>query len=64
MAIMAEDRELILSEVAAMLRVSEDTARKLLVSGEIPSYKAGRQWRVNKSDVEAYKEKQKRKGQK
>ena len=51
----AEDMELTLTEVAASLGVSEDTARVLLTSGEIPSRKQGRQWRIARSDVEAYK---------
>ena len=64
MTIMAEDRELMLSEVAALLRVSEDTARKLLVGGQIPYRKQGNRWRVLKSDVEEYKQRQRKKGQK
>lgn len=63
MNIMQEDRELTLSEVAAMLRVNEDTARKYLLQGNIPYRKQGNRWRVRESDVQAYKENQ-RKGQK
>jgi excisionase family DNA binding protein len=59
----AEDTELTLAEVAASLRVSEDTARKLVSSGEIPGRKQGRQWRVLRSAVENYKQRQ-RDGQK
>jgi len=58
---MATEREFTLVEVAASLRVSEDTARKLVIQGEIPGRKQGRQWRVLESDVEAYKQRQRRK---
>jgi len=54
----AEDMELTLTGMAASLGVSEDTARALLTSGEIPSRKQGRQWRVARSDIEAYKRRQ------
>ena len=50
------DRELTLAEVAASLRVNVDTARVLLVNGDIPARKQGRQWRVLESDIEAYKQ--------
>ncbi len=53
---MATERELTLAEVAASLRVSEDTARKLVTNGEISGRKQGRQWRVLESAVEAYKQ--------
>lgn len=53
--------ELTLAEVAASLRVSVDTARKLLDSGEIPARKQGRQWRVRRSDVNDYKRAQREK---
>ncbi len=36
---MATERELTLAEVAASLRVSEDTARKLVTNGEISGRK-------------------------
>ena len=49
------DRELTLTEMAASLRVSEDTARKLLERGDIPSRKQGRRWRVSEQAVENYK---------
>ena len=58
---MATERELTLVEVAASLRVGIDAARDLLQSGEIPSRKQGRSWRVLDSDVEAYKQKQREK---
>lgn len=50
------DRELTLAEVAASLRVNVDTARVLLVRGDIPARKQGRQWRVLESEIEAYKQ--------
>lgn len=56
MEIIMAERELTLAEVAANLRVSEDTARKLVIQGEIVGRKQGRQWRVRESDVEKYKE--------
>ncbi len=63
-SIMATERELTLVEVAASLRVSEDTARKLVINGEIPGRKQGRQWRVREVDVEAYKKRLRQKKEK
>lgn len=51
---MTEDRELTLAEVAARLRVSVDTARDILVKGNILARKQGRQWRVSEQDVERF----------
>jgi len=51
-----EDTELTITEFAASLRVSEDTARTLVLNGEVPARKQGRQWRILRSDVEAYKQ--------
>jgi putative molybdopterin biosynthesis protein len=57
MLLMTErERELTLAEVAASLRVSENTARALLKRHAIPARKQGRQYRINESDVEAYKQ--------
>lgn len=62
MKLMTEyERELTLAEVAASLRVSENTARALLKSGVIPARKQGRQYRISESDVEKYKQEQREK---
>jgi excisionase family DNA binding protein len=52
--LMAEERELTLTQVAARLGVTVETVRPLLQDGTIPSRKQGRQWRVLESDVERY----------
>jgi excisionase family DNA binding protein len=38
-------------EVARRKRVSVETIRRMLRSGEIPAEKFGRQWRINPTDV-------------
>lgn len=41
-------------EVAEHLRVSKMTVYRLLKSGELPSVRIGRSWRVRESDVHAF----------
>jgi excisionase family DNA binding protein len=60
-ATMTEERELTLTQVAARLNVSVDTARPLLQYNIIPSRKQGRQWRVLEADVEKYLENERKK---
>lgn len=45
---------LTLKETAALLRVSEPTVRKKLLSGEIPGRQVGRQWRVRSDALDYY----------
>lgn len=41
-------------EIALKLRISEPTVTRMLVKGEIPGHKIGKQWRVYVSDFESY----------
>jgi excisionase family DNA binding protein len=41
-------------EVAAWLRVSEKTVRKLASDGDLPGRKIGREWRFDRSEVAAW----------
>ena len=46
-------------EVAAVLRLSPYTVRKMLRNGELMGLRVGRwQWRVKREDLDAYIEKQ------
>lgn len=45
---------LTIEEVAELLRVSPYTVRKYLRQGQFPGIKVGGQWRVRKTDLEAY----------
>lgn len=43
---------LTISEVAKLLRVSEDTIRKMIDDGEMQAFKVRGQWRIRKEEVE------------
>lgn len=45
---------LTLSEVAKYLRVNYHTVYRLVKSGRLPAFKAGRSWRFHRADVERY----------
>jgi len=51
---MATDRILTTDEVAELMRVSYNTARKWIKRGRIPGRKIGRVWRVVESDLIAF----------
>jgi excisionase family DNA binding protein len=51
---MATDRILTTDEVAELMRVSYNTARKWIKLGRIPGRKIGRVWRVVESDLIAF----------
>lgn len=42
------------SETAALLRVSDDTVRRMLRSGELSGVRVGRLWRVRSQCLRAY----------
>ena len=42
------------AEAAALLRVSESTAKRLATRGEVPAVKVGRAWRFNRAQLHAY----------
>lgn len=41
-------------EVAAHLDVDEKTIRRWIAKNEMPAHLVGRQWRISRSDLEAY----------
>ena len=41
-------------EAAEYLRIAEITLKRHLYSGKLKGYKAGRQWRIRKEDIEEY----------
>jgi excisionase family DNA binding protein len=55
-----EDEIMTVSEVADYLKISEVTTYKFVQEGKIPGFKIGRHWRVKRSDLTEFIEKQKR----
>lgn len=53
-AVIMEDQELTLDEVARRLRVSYDTALRRVRSKKIRARKEGLVWRVRESDLQKY----------
>ncbi len=51
---------LTVDEVAKLLKLSKITIYRLIKTGEIPAYKVGASWRINKEDLEAYIESKKK----
>ncbi len=51
---------LTVDEVAKLLKLSKITIYRLIKTGEIPAYKIGASWRVNKEDLENYIESKKK----
>ncbi|SNS06914.1 DNA binding domain-containing protein, excisionase family [Anaerovirgula multivorans] len=54
-----EDEIMTVSEVARYLKISEVTTYKFVQEGKIPGFKVGRHWRVKRSDLAEFIEKQK-----
>lgn len=48
------DQVLTVSEVAARLKVVEETVLRLLRAGDLRGFKVGAAWRVYESDLEAF----------
>lgn len=53
-AVIMEQEEYTTEEVAARLRVHRLTVIRRIEAGVIPARKEGREWRINKADLEAY----------
>jgi excisionase family DNA binding protein len=51
---MAENEVLTIKEVARALRVSEDTVRRMIDSGELQAFKVHNQWRVRKDVLDRF----------
>lgn len=43
-----------IAQVAEKLQVSEKTVRRMLLSGELPGYKIGGQYRIRPAELEAW----------
>jgi excisionase family DNA binding protein len=52
------DAVLTVEEVAAQLRVSPQTVRKLIEDGDLKAFKVRGQWRVKQSDLDDYIQRQ------
>jgi putative molybdopterin biosynthesis protein len=57
---MAEDISYTTEEIAQILKVSKLTVYDLIKKGDLPSYRVGKQMRVDASDLEAYKQQTKK----
>ncbi|MDF2596332.1 MAG: DNA-binding protein excisionase family, partial [Clostridia bacterium] len=57
---MAEDKVLTAQEVADLLKISKNTVYELIKRGELGAYKIGNKMRVEMSQVDAYKNKTKK----
>lgn len=53
-AVIMEDQELTLEEVARRLQISYDTALKRVRTKKIRARKEGLEWRVRESDLQKY----------
>ena len=52
---------LTVSEVAAWLRLSEKTIRKYINEKELAAYKFGKEWRIEKEEIQNFLERQRNK---
>ena len=55
--LMTDQKFYTLEEVADMLRVSIETVRRLVLSGEIEAKRVGRQYRISQENLNKYLEK-------
>ncbi|ABR47905.1 DNA binding domain, excisionase family [Alkaliphilus metalliredigens QYMF] len=55
-----EEEIMTISEVAKYLKISEVTTYKFVQEGKIQGFKIGRHWRVKRSDLAEFIERQKR----
>ena len=51
MADLDQDEYLTISEIAAELKLSPETIRQWIVKGELEGTRAGKSWRVRRSDL-------------
>lgn len=56
---MSQDMSYTAEEIAKLLKISKLTVYDLLKKGELPSYRVGKQMRVDATDLEAYKQRSK-----
>ncbi|GMK42312.1 hypothetical protein PCCS19_53710 [Paenibacillus sp. CCS19] len=56
---MSQDMSYTADEIAKLLKISKLTVYDLIKKGELPSYRVGKQMRVDATDLEAYKQRSK-----
>lgn len=56
---MSSDISYTTEEIAKLLKISKLTVYDLIKKGELPSYRVGKQMRVDAADLEAYKQRAK-----
>jgi putative molybdopterin biosynthesis protein len=59
---MSQDMSYTAEEIAKLLKISKLTVYDLIKKGELPSYRVGKQMRVDATDLEAYKQRHKNNG--
>ena len=52
-----------IKQVQEILSLSERTVFRLIKNGELTGFKAGREWRFEQVDIDAYKERQRKKAE-
>lgn len=50
---------LTVEEVATELRLSEETVKRMLRNSEMPGYKFGREWRIDRAEFEEWRKQRK-----
>ena len=59
---MTNDEVLTIKEVAALLKLAEKTVYSMAQQGEIPAFKVRGQWRIRRSELDRWMDKQPRGG--
>lgn len=59
---MTNDEVLTIKEVAALLKLAEKTVYSMAQQGEIPAFKVRGQWRIRRSELDRWIDKQPRGG--
>ena len=57
---MTNDEVLTIKEVAALLKLAEKTVYSMAQQGEIPAFKVRGQWRIRRSELDRWMDKQPR----
>lgn len=52
--IMAKDEVYTIAETAKLLKVSEETVRRLIANGDLEARRVGRQYRITRETIDKY----------